>query len=136
MSNLPKYQTSIDEHVKLSQQLLGIGGDAIIEAPAPAEKVASETFDIVSADDATLQVKLAENDEGKAMLATWTAYGEHLGNVKFAEDANSEELMKQAQEGLHEFLVETVGEAGAEKAAELHANGADPVSAFLDAHAS
>ena len=39
MSNLPKYRSTIEEHVKLSQQLLGIGGEALVEAPT--EKIAA-----------------------------------------------------------------------------------------------
>ena len=134
MSHLPKYKTSIDEHVKTARQLLGIGGDTEVPAPEPEKIASAAPIDINTIDDAALIAKLAESDEGQAMLDNWAIYGAHLGNVKFAEDIQDEELMKEAQEGLNEFLVSSVGEEGAVKAAQLHANGADAVSAFLDAH--
>lgn len=141
MSNLPKYRTSIEDHVKLSQQLLNIGGAPLVEAPAPAPaaepvKVAADgAVDISGLTDEELKTKLASTPAGQAMLSRWETYGCHLGNVKFAEEKQDEGLAKTAAEGIQEFLNTTLGDGGYQKVAEANAAGTDAIDAFLNASA-
>ena len=135
MSNLPKYQTSIDEHAKTARQILGIGGDALVEEPVtvqdvPVEKTASAPVDINTVSDEDLIQKIAQTEGGKTMLANWDAYGRHLGALKFAEESKDEGLVKSAESNLYDFLVATFGEEGAVKAAEAHASG-NALDAFI-----
>lgn len=140
MSNLPKYSTSIDEHAKTARQILGIGGDALVEdpvtaqdAPAPEEKTAAQAqapVDINTVSDEDLIKKIAESEPGKVMLSNWDNYGRHLGALKFAEESKDAELVKSAESKLYDFFVEVLGEEGAVKAAEAHATG-NALDAFI-----